>query len=64
MHRRFKNRIPARPAFRKDFRDFDDDLTSGTAVDETLLSEKEKDIMRIWARVACGVLVILLSFVF
>jgi len=63
IHQRFKGGTPHRPAFRKDFRDFDDDLTSATAVEEALFDEKEREIARIWANAACGALLILLSFV-
>jgi len=63
IHRRFKDRILPRPAFRKDFRDFDDDLTSATAADDERFSEKEARLARVWSRAACGALAILLSFV-
>lgn len=63
MHRRDKQATPHRPAFRKDFRDFDDDLTSATVVDETALTARQADIARVLGRVACGPLLIVLSFI-
>ena len=63
FHQRVKDRRRARPAFRKDFRDFDDDLTYATAVDEAVFPEKDREAARLWANMASGGLVILLSFV-
>ena len=62
IHRRFKNKRPHRPAFRKDSADFDDDLTAATAVDESGFSERAAEMARIWARVAAGVLLFVISF--
>jgi hypothetical protein len=60
--RRFKEKRPHRPAFQKDSADFDDDLTSATAVDEEAFSERASAMARVWARVAAGVLLFLVSF--
>lgn len=62
IHRRFKDKRPHRPAFRKDSMDFDDDLTSATAVDSEAFSEHAAEMARIWARAAAGVLLFLISF--
>lgn len=63
IHQRFRGTPPQRPAFRKDYHDFDDDLTSATAVDETLFSKKEAEKARILASVLCGAVVIALSLI-
>lgn len=63
IHQRFKTALPARPAFRKDFRDFDDDLTSAMAIDPTQFDDSDVQKARVYAYVACGALLILLSFV-
>ncbi len=63
VHQRFKGAPPHRPAFLKDYRDFDDDLTSATAIDETVFSKKDAERARMLASVLCGALVIALSFV-
>lgn len=62
VHRRFKQKRPHRPAFRKDAADFDDDLTSATAVDSEAFSEEAAKMAQVWARVATGVLLYLVSF--
>ena len=62
VHRRFKQKRPHRPAFQKDAADFDDDLTSATAVDEESFSEEAVKMARVWAKVAAGVLLYLVSF--
>lgn len=62
IHRRFKEKRPHRPAFRKDAADFDDDLTAATAVDSEAFSEEAVKMARVWARVAAGVLLFLISF--
>lgn len=62
IHRRFKDKRPHRPAFRKDSTDFDDDLTAATMVDESAFSEHAAEMARIWARVVSGVLLFLISF--
>ena len=62
IHRRFKEKRPHRPAFQKDATDFDDDLTSQTVVDEEAFSENTAKMARVWARVAAGVLMYLVSF--
>lgn len=61
IHQRFKKRS-YRPAFRKDSADFDDDLNSATAVDAERFSDRAREMARIWARVAAGVLLFALSF--
>ena len=62
FHRRFKDKRPHRPAFRKDSTDFDDDLTSATAVNSEVFSEHAAEMARVWSRVAAGVLLYLVSF--
>ena len=62
IHRRFKQKRPHRPAFRKDSADFDDDLTAYTAVEEESFSEEAATMARVWARGAAGVLLYLISF--
>ena len=62
IHQRFKHKRPHRPAFRKDSTDFDDDLTAATAVDTEMFSEQKVEMVRIWARVAAGILLFLISF--
>ena len=62
IHRRFKEKRAHRPAFQKDSADFDDDLTAATAVDEEAFSENAAKMARVWARVAAGVLLYLVSF--
>ena len=62
IHRRFKNKRAHRPAFRKDSADFDDDLTAATAVDAEAFSQRQAEMARIWARVAAGSLMYLISF--
>ena len=62
IHQRFKNKRPARPAFRKDSADFDDDLNDATLVDEERFSEHQREMARVWSRVAAGVLLFVLSF--
>ena len=62
FHRRFKHKRPHRPAFRKDSTDFDDDLTSATIVDSESFSERAAGMAWVWARVASGVLLYLVSF--
>ena len=63
IHRRFKDRRPHRPAFRKDSRDFDDDLTAATAVDESPFSPRQAGMAQVWAKAAAGALLLLVSFV-
>ena len=62
IHQRFKGKRPHRPAFRKDSADFDDDLTSATAVDLEAFSERAAAMSRVWARAAAGVLLFVVSF--
>lgn len=62
IHRRFKQKRPYRPAFRKDAADFDDDLTAATAVDSEAFSQQAVKMAQVWARVAAGVLLYLVSF--
>ena len=62
IHRRFKENRPHRPAFQKDASDFDDDLTAATAVDGEAFGEEAVKMARVWARVAAGVLLYLVSF--
>ena len=61
IHRRFKQKHH-RPAFQKEAADFDDDLTAATAVDAEAFSEQAVKMARIWARVAAGILLYLVSF--
>ena len=62
IHRRFKEKRPNRPAFQKDAADFDDDLTAATTVNDEAFSEDAVKMARVWARVAAGVLLYLVSF--
>ena len=62
IHRRFKDKRPHRPAFRKDSRDFDDDLTAATAVDQEAFPERQAAMANVWAKAAAGVLLFVLSF--
>ena len=62
FHQRFKHKRPARPAFRKDSADFDDDLNDATAVDEDRFSEQQRDLAKVWSRIAAGILLFALSF--
>ena len=62
IHRRFKQKRYHRPAFRKDSADFDDDLTAATAVDSEAFPEKKAQMALVWARIAAGVLLLLVSF--
>ena len=62
IHRRFKQKRPHRPAFQKDAADFDDDLTAATAVDAENFSEQAVKMAQVWAKVAAGVLLYLVSF--
>ena len=64
FHRRFKQQRARRPSFRMDSADFDDDLTSATAVSEEIFTEKQVDVARILARIVCGVLLVLVSFLY
>lgn len=63
MYRRFKDHMHHRPAFLRDFRDFDDDLTAATAVDDSLFTERQASLALAMARAACGVLLLALSFI-
>ena len=62
IHRRFKQKRPHRPAFRKDSADFDDDLNDATVVDAERFPERAGELARVWARVAAGILLFLVSF--
>ena len=62
IHRRFKEKRPHRPAFQKDSIDFDDDLTAATVVDTEAFSEQAVKMARVWAKIAAGVLLYLVSF--
>ena len=62
IHRRFKEKRPHRPAFQKDAADFDDDLTAATVVDSETFTEEQVKMARVWARVAAGVLLYVISF--
>lgn len=62
VHRRFKEKRGHRPSFRMDSDDFDDDLTSATVVSEEVFTEKQVDGARAIARAACGVILVILSF--
>ena len=62
IHRRFKDKRPHRPAFRKDSADFDDDLTAATTVDMEAFSERAAAMSRVWARAAAGLLLFVVSF--
>ena len=62
IHRRDKTKPPHQPAAFRDGQAFDDDLTGATAVDEEAFNEKQIGIARIIAKLICGVLLIILSF--
>ena len=62
MHRRIKGERPHRPSFAMDSADFDDDLTSATMVSEEDFTQKQQDAAAAVARAACGVLLIVFSF--
>ena len=62
LHRRFRTQRPHRPSFRMDSADFDDDLVSATMVSEETFSRKQQDAAAAIARAACGVLLVVLSF--
>ncbi len=61
--RRFKDKKPARPSFRMTSADFDDDLTSATAVNEEPFTKLQTTRARIIARVACGALLVVISLI-
>lgn len=63
IHRRFKDKRPSRPAFRMDSMDFDDDLTAATVVSEEIFTERQTDAARAISRIACGLIMVILSFV-
>ena len=62
FHQRFKHKRPARPAFRKDSADFDDDLNDATVVDAERFSEHQRDMARAWSRACAGIGLLLVSF--
>ncbi|HPF53030.1 MAG TPA: hypothetical protein P5116_01525 [Eubacteriales bacterium] len=59
-----KSKTMHRPAFRRDFTDFDDDLTSQTAVSQDSFTKEQQIKAQILSRAACGLVLILLSFAF
>jgi len=63
FHQRFKEKRPNRPAFRKDSADFDDDLNDATLVDAERFSERQQEMVRVYERIAAGVLLVLVSFI-
>lgn len=63
FHQRFKEKRPNRPAFRKDSRDFDDDLNDATAVDAERFTERQQEMVRVYERILAGVVLVLVSFV-
>lgn len=62
VHRKEKARRQHRPAFRMDSRDFDDDLTAATVVDEEVFDKKQQDFARAWSRAICGAILFAVSF--
>ena len=60
--RRFKGNRHHRPSFRMDSRDFDDDLTSATSVNQEIFSKKQTGLALAFARAICGGLLVLFSF--
>ena len=63
VHRRFKEKRQHRPSFRMDSADFDDDLTAETMVSEEIFTEKQAEVARMTARLLCGALLVLFSFI-
>ena len=62
IHRRFKDQKPHRPSFEQNSDDFDDDLTSATAVSEDGFSKKQLGMAYAIARAVSGALMVLFSF--
>ena len=62
IHKKDKDKKMHRPSFRMDSDDFDDDLTSKTAVKAENFTEKQADTARIIARIACGIIMVIISF--
>lgn len=62
FHQRFKHKRSARPAFRKDSADFDDDLNDATVVDAERFSEHQRELARAWSRACAGIGLLLVSF--
>lgn len=63
LYRRFKEQRPHRPSFEMSSEDFDDDLTSATAVSKESFTEKEQELAAAIARAVCGILMVLFSLV-
>jgi hypothetical protein len=61
--RRMKNQNLHKPCFMMDYRDFDDDLTSATAVSEELFEKTQARRADMWAGFLCGAILVVLSFV-
>jgi hypothetical protein len=60
--RRFKNQpLGHRPAFMRDFRDFDDDLNAVTTIDETAFSPPVRARIAMWTNFLCAILLLLFS---
>ena len=62
VHRKDKTQRQHRPSFRMDSRDFDDDLTAETVVDEEVFSKKQQDFARALSRAICGAILFAVSF--
>ena len=62
FHRKEKGKKLHRPSFRMDSEDFDDDLTSATAVSEELFTRRQQDAAAALARAISGALMVLFSF--
>ena len=58
--RRFKA-VAHRPAFLMDYRDFDDDLTAVSAVDETAFDGAQVRKAKMLSRLSCGAVLVALS---
>ena len=62
IHRRFKEQKPHRPSFEQNSDDFDDDLTSATAVSEDGFTKKQLGMALAIARAVCGAILVIFSF--
>ena len=62
FHRKDKGEKTHRPSFRMDSEDFDDDLTSATAVSKELFTRRQQDTAAAIARSVSGALMVLFSF--
>lgn len=61
--RRDKHKNLHKPAFMMTNADFDDDLVNATACNEEEFSEERVTAARMYARIACGAMLLIISFV-